>query len=114
MKTPILTATVKEGTRAFSLVPLENYLHLQAMVAIRLRNRDVGAYLLKKNKKSPWQLAFGFTCDGIHSFLSSEEIDGVFDQVEAGLKDFPQAESVTFHLAAFKTDRDAKQVSPLY
>ncbi len=76
------------------------------MVSIRLRNRHLGAYLLKKNQSSPWQLVFGFACEGIHSFLSSEEIDGVFDQVEAGLKDFLPSESVTFHLGAFKTDRD--------
>ena len=88
------------------MAPIENYLHLQAMVSIRLRNRHLGAYLLKKNQSSPWQLVFGFACEGIHSFLSSEEIDGVFDQVEAGLKDFLPSESVTFHLGAFKTDRD--------
>lgn len=67
---------------------------------------NCAAYLLKKNKSAPWQLVFGFSCQGIHSFLSAAEIDGVFDQVEAGLKDFPQSESVTFHLGAFKTDRD--------
>jgi hypothetical protein len=88
------------------MAPIENYLHLQAMVSIRLRNRHLGAYLLKKSKSSPWQMVFGFVCEGIHSFLSVEEIDGLFDQVEAGLKDFPQSEAVTFHLGAFKTDRD--------
>ncbi|MGH2413528.1 MAG: hypothetical protein ACRDEA_07525, partial [Microcystaceae cyanobacterium] len=106
MKQRIPTISIKEGSRKLTMAPIENYLHLQAMVSIRLRNRHVGAYLLKKNKSSPWQLIFGFACEGIHSFLSAEEIDGVFDQVEAGLKDFPQSELVTFHLGAFKTDRD--------
>ena len=106
MKQKIPIITVKEGSRTFTMNALENYLHLQAMVSLRLRNRHLGAYLLKKNKSSPWQLVFGFACEGIHSFLSAEEIDGVFDQVEAGLKDFPQSEAVTFHLGAFKTDRD--------
>jgi hypothetical protein len=106
MKERIPTISIKEGSRTFTMTPIENHLHLQAMVSIRLRNRHLGAYLLKKSKSSPWQLVFGFACQGIHSFLSAEEIDGVFDQVEAGLKDFPQSESVTFHLGAFKTDRD--------
>jgi len=106
MKQKIPIITVKEGSRTFTMNALENYLHLQAMVSLRLRNRHLGAYLLKKNKSSPWQLVFGFACEGIHSFLSAEEIDGVFDQVEAGLKDFTQSEAVTFHLGAFKTDRD--------
>ena len=106
MKQRIPTISIKEGSHTFKMAPIENALHLQAMVSIRLRNRHIGAYLLKKNKSAPWQLVFGFTCEGIHSFLSAEEIDGVFDQIEAGLKDFPQSESVTFHLGAFKTDRD--------
>lgn len=88
------------------MAPMENYLHLQAMVSIRLRHCHLGAYLLKKKKSSPWQLVFGFACEGIHSFLSAAEIDGVFERVEAGLKDFPQSESATFHLGAFKTDKD--------
>jgi hypothetical protein len=88
MKTKIPTISVQEGAGKFVMAPIENYLHLQAMVSIRLRNRHLGAYLLKKNQSSPWQLVFGFACEGIHSFLSSEEINGVFDQVEAGLKDF--------------------------
>ncbi|MGK7874463.1 MAG: hypothetical protein AB4426_14495 [Xenococcaceae cyanobacterium] len=106
MKQRIPTISIKEGSQMLKMAPIENHLHLQGMASIRLRNRHVGAYLLKKNKSAPWQLVFGFTCEGIHSFLSAEEIDGVFDQVEAGLKDFPQSESVTFHLGAFKTDRD--------
>ena len=74
MKSRIPSLSVKEGTRKFTMAPIENYLHLQAMVSIRLRNRNLGAYLLKKNKSSPWQLVFGFACEGIHSFLSAEEI----------------------------------------
>ncbi|MEG3437883.1 DUF87 domain-containing protein [Pannus brasiliensis CCIBt3594] len=106
MKTRIPPLTVQEGSRNFTMTPIENHLHLQAMVSLRLRNRQIGAYLLKKNRSAPWQLVFGFNCEGIHSFLSAEEVDGVFDQVEAGLKDFPRSEAVTFHLGAFKTDRD--------
>ncbi len=109
MKQRMPRISIKEGSRNFQMAPIENYLHLQTMVSIRLRNRHIGAYLLKKNQRAPWQLVFGFACYGIHSFLSTEEIEGVFDQVEAGLKDFPQSESVTFHLGAFKTDRERQK-----
>ena len=98
--------SVKEGSKNFNMAPIENYLHLQTMVSLRLRNRNIGAYLLRKTNTSPWQLVFGFACEGIHSFLSVEEINEVFDQVEAGLKDFPQNESATFHIAAFTKDKE--------
>ena len=106
MKPKMSKISISEGSKNFQMAPIENYLHLQTMVSIRLRNRQIGAYLLKKNKHSSWQVVFGFACEGIHSFLSTEEVEGVFDQVEAGLKDFPQSESVTFHLSAFKSDKE--------
>ena len=99
--------SVKEGSKNFKMFPIENYLHLQTMVSIRLGNRNnIGAYLLRKSPTSAWQLVFGFACEGIHSFLSADEVEGIFDQVEAGLKDFPQNESATFHLSAFSSDKE--------
>ena len=88
------------------MTPIEDYLHLQAMVSFELRHRQVGAYLIRKNKSQPWQLIFGFECLGIHSFKSSDEIEGIFDTIEAGVLDFVKGETVTFHLSAFKTDND--------
>ena len=92
--------------QSFQFAAIENFVHLQSMVSIRLRNRHIGAYLLKQSKSTPWQLVFGFACEGIHSFLSAQEVDEVFDQVESGLKDFPANESITFHLSAFCADKD--------
>ncbi len=106
MKEKIGQKTIKEGHGSFTMTPMEDYLHLQAMVSFELRHRQVGAYLLRKNPSKPWQLIFGFECEGIHSFQSSAEIERVFDVIEAGLKDFLPGETVTFHLAAFKTDSE--------
>jgi hypothetical protein len=98
--------TIKAGKNNFTMTPLEDYLHLQAMVSFELRSRQVGAYLIRQNKSQPWQLIFGFECEGIHSFKSTGEIEPLFDAIEAGVKDFPPGETVTFHLSAFKTDRE--------
>lgn len=96
---------IKEGKNTFIMTPIEDYLHLQAMVSFQLLSRQVGAYLIRKNKSKPWQLIFGFECLGIHSFKSTAEIEPIFDVIEAGLKDFPRGETVTFHLSAFKSDQ---------
>jgi hypothetical protein len=89
--------------------PFEDLVHLATMVRLKLRGRHVGAYLLKKGKADNFCFTFGFECQGIHSFLSNDEVDAIFESLEAGLKELPLGERITFHLAAFSSDRERQQ-----
>lgn len=97
----------KLGDKTFT--PFEDLVHLATMVRLKLRGRHVGAYLLKKSKADNFCFTFGFECQGIHSFLSSEEVNTIFENLEAGLKDLPPGERITFHLAAFSSDKERQQ-----
>ena len=109
MKQKIGTKTIKQGNQKLTLTPFEDLVHLQTMARLNLRGRTIGAYLLKKGKQDPFSLVFGFDCQGIHSFLSAEETEIIFENIETGLLDLPPGETVTFHLGAFKTDRKRQQ-----
>jgi hypothetical protein len=87
-----------------ALDPIENYIDLQAMVEYRGNGQTVGAYLLRKNARSPWHLVFTFRCQGAHSNLSEGQIEGFVDKLEQGLKDLSFDATVTFRLKAYKTD----------
>lgn len=84
------------------LSAIEDMLHYQLMVEFPSQNRSVGAYLLSRNEKDPLSLVFGFEFAGIHSFLSEKVFEEVFERLEKGLKDFPQAR-ITFHLGAYQS-----------
>ncbi len=84
--------------------PIEDLFQLASMVRIELEGRKVGGYLLQKDENS-FMVTFGFECMGIHSTMRAEQIDPVFDALEAGLKDFPQGgECLTIHMSSFTTD----------
>jgi hypothetical protein len=100
---------VKLRRQKIVLEPFEDSVHYQTMVSFRFRGMEVGAYLLKKTPKSPFTLVFGFDCLGVHSFLSNEKLEKIFDLIESGLKDFPIRERITFHLGAYKSDRDRQE-----
>lgn len=91
------------------LDPFEDSVHYQTTISFRYRGMNVGAYLLKKNPKSPFTLVFGFECAGIHSFLADDQLSKTFDFLEAGLMDLPQRERLTFHLGAHKSDRERQE-----
>lgn len=97
----------KLGNKTFT--PFEDLVHLATMVQMKLRGRHVGAYVLKKGKADNFCFTFGFECQGIHSFLSSEEVDAIFENLEAGLKDLPPGERITFHAGAFSSDKERQQ-----
>ena len=109
MKQKIGTKTIKQGNQKLTLTPFEDLVHLQTMVRLKLRGRTIGAYLLKKGKQDPFSLVFGFDCQGIHSFLNQDETEMIFAEIETGLLDLPPGETITFHLGAFKTDRERQQ-----
>jgi len=87
------------------LTPFEDALHLATMLRISLDGRDVGGYILNKaNKKDSFCFVFGFDCRGIHTTLRPEQIDTICNNIEAGLKDIPGGEKLTFHLGSFTSE----------
>ena len=87
------------------LTPFEDSLHLATMLRISLDGRDVGGYILNKaSKKDSFCFVFGFDCRGIHTTLRPEQIDTVCNNIEAGLKDIPGGERLTFHLGSFTSE----------
>jgi hypothetical protein len=80
---------------------IEDSTHLVCMVDYNMRNRRVGAYLLKKNDS--YQFVFGFITDGYHPNLSPDELEVAFDKLENGLKDFPLDESLQIHYQDFRS-----------
>lgn len=83
-------------------VPFEESLDLVTMVHFAIGGREVGAYLLKSG--SQYQLVFGVDCQGIHPILTETEIIATLEQLEAGLKNLPQNESLTIHFSIFADD----------
>ncbi|BAY13470.1 hypothetical protein NIES2098_66650 [Calothrix sp. NIES-2098] len=80
------------------------------MLRIGFNKRDIGAYILTKGtQKDRFCFVFGFDCRGIHSTLRSEQIDTIFDNIEAGLKDIPSGEKMTLHLGSFIDDKARQQ-----
>ncbi|AFY56359.1 hypothetical protein Riv7116_3917 [Rivularia sp. PCC 7116] len=92
------------------LTPFEDALHLATMLKISLDGRDVGGYILNKaNKKDSFCFVFGFDCRGIHTTLRPEQIDTICNNIEAGLKDIPGGEKLTFHLGSFTSEIGRQQ-----
>jgi hypothetical protein len=105
MKEKIGKKNLKGVGKKVNLKPFEDLLHLATLVRLELRNRHVGAYLLKKGD-GRFCFVFGFDCRGIHSYMTSEQLEAVFDNLESGLKDLPANERLTIHLGAFSSDRE--------
>ena len=97
------------GKKTITLKPFEDMVHYQTLVEFHRRGLTVGAMLLQKSEQSPYVLTFGFECPGIHSFLPPEKLAKAFDRLEAGVKDFPPQERVTFHLGAYKSDQQRQE-----
>ncbi|MBW4626848.1 MAG: hypothetical protein KME49_15435 [Brasilonema octagenarum HA4186-MV1] len=92
------------------LTPFEDALNLATMLRIAVDGRDVGAYILTKgSQRDRFCFVFGFECRGIHTTLRTEQIDTICNNIEAGLKDLPPEERVTFHLGSFSTDKKRQQ-----
>jgi hypothetical protein len=92
------------------VTPFEDALNLATMLKIALNGRDIGAYILTKgNQKDKFCFVFGFECFGIHTTLRKDEINTICNNIEAGLKDLPGFESITFHLSSFAEDKTRQQ-----
>jgi hypothetical protein len=105
MKTKIGKRQVDNGEETIRYAPLEDSFQFVSMLRISLGGRRIGGYVLKKELNS-FKIRFGFECKGIHSTLRSEQIDPIFDALEAGLKDLPSNEELTIHLGSFTTDTE--------
>lgn len=80
------------------------------MLKVSVDSREIGAYLLLKgNQKDRFCFVFGFDCKGIHTTLRTDQVETLFNNLEAGLKDLPSEERITFHLGSFSSDYDRQQ-----
>ena len=92
------------------LTPFEDTLHLASMLRVSLDGRDIGAYILTKGtRKDRLCFVFGFDCWGIHTTLSTEQINTIVTNIESGLKDIPFGEEITFHLSSFSSDNQRQK-----
>ncbi len=106
MKEKVGKKSSASGKNETRLTPFEDALHLATMLRIALDGRDLGAYILNKSgQKDDLCFVFGFDCRGIHTTLTAEQIETVFNNLEAGLKDLPLDEKITFHLGFVGSDK---------
>lgn len=97
-----------DGVEERKGTPLEDFFHLSTMLRIELDSRCLGGYVLRKGENN-FKIQFGFECRGIHSALRTDQIDPIFDALESGLKDFPEAEQLTIHMGSFTSDMERQQ-----
>lgn len=110
MKEKIGKQSVGIAGQESRLTPFEDALHLATMLQVKLDGRNIGAYSLTKgSQRDRLCFVFGFDCKGIHTTLRSEQIDTICNNIEAGLKDIPGEERVTFHLGSFSSDKKRQQ-----
>ncbi len=98
----------KVGRKKLDLKPFEDELSLTTMLRMTLRNQHAGAYV-QMATQNRIRFTFGFECKGIHSYLTNEEVESLFDNLESGLKDLPSAERITIHMGAFSSDEERQQ-----
>ncbi|WP_066384078.1 MULTISPECIES: hypothetical protein [unclassified Anabaena] len=106
MKQKIGKQSVAIAGKESRLTPFEDALHLATMLRIALDGRNIGAYILTQGtQKDKFCFVFGFECSGIHTTLSQEQIEPIFNNIESGLKDIPDGERMTLHLGSFSSDQ---------
>jgi hypothetical protein len=104
---------VDNGGVTQKLSPFEDDLNLASFLQVNLNGRNVGAYVLRKGENN-FKIIYGWECVGIHSSLTDEQIDPIFDAIEGGLKDFPSNEELTINLGSFTSDyQRQKQLAQL-
>ncbi|MDX2099012.1 MAG: hypothetical protein SFW36_14645, partial [Leptolyngbyaceae cyanobacterium bins.59] len=83
----------------------EDFNALAGFAQLNLKGRSVGTAILQKSKNR-YQFVFGFTSNGIHDTLRSEQIKPTLSKLESALKELPSGGHLTFHLQSFRDDRD--------
>ncbi|OKH45306.1 hypothetical protein NIES2101_26730 [Calothrix sp. HK-06] len=85
------------------LTPFEDITHLAGITSISLGGRrNIGALIL--TNKEDIQIKFCFDIRGIHPSLPEEQILPIFENIEGGLKELPEGETLTVHLGSFTDD----------
>jgi hypothetical protein len=99
---------VVSGAKSLSVKPIENELNAECVVRFEMRGRNASAFMLQTGDKGNENLQFIFAWNvkGVHSTLKEDQEDGIFDAIEAGLKDLPEGESMTVYMASFASDED--------
>ena len=86
-----------------NLTPFEDITHLAGIASISLGGRkNIGALILKK--KEDIQIRFCFDIQGIHPSLPEEQILPIFENIEGGLKELPERETLTIHIGSGRVD----------
>ncbi|KYC36727.1 hypothetical protein WA1_44420 [Scytonema hofmannii PCC 7110] len=110
MKEKIGKQSVGIAGRESRLTPFEDALHLATMLRVALDGRDIGAYILTKGtQKDRFCFVFGFECQGIHTTLTTDQIETICNNIEVGLKDIPGEERITIHMGSFSSDKQRQQ-----
>ncbi|MEO0825164.1 MAG: hypothetical protein AAFY67_05830, partial [Cyanobacteria bacterium J06642_9] len=95
------------GTQRYRFKPFEDESHLECICRFALRDRDVGAYLLKYRRQLSF--VFGFQAPGIHTLLAQGQAETVLNRLEEGLKGFRPGDRLRLHLRSMADDSARQQ-----
>ncbi|NBD31711.1 MAG: hypothetical protein GVY17_01725 [Cyanobacteria bacterium] len=93
---PVRIANKKGGMDNF--MPFHNSLDLVCFGRTEIENMEVSFYILKGNGQ--WRCVFPFALEGIHTRLTSQQVGIMAQQIEEGIKEFPNDEKATFILGS--------------
>jgi hypothetical protein len=102
-----MTTKPRTGHQRYQFKPFEDETHLECIGSLSLRNRTVGAYLLRRGQQ--FSFVFGFRVPGIHTLLSPEQAEATLARIEAGLKGFRPGDRLRIHLRSFAQDDERQQ-----
>ncbi|BAY59313.1 hypothetical protein NIES2135_61900 (plasmid) [Leptolyngbya boryana NIES-2135] len=86
---------------------IENEFKAECLIRYQLKDGSTAScIMLQSGKKGAesLQFIFGWTCKGLHTSLTPRQEEDAFDAIEAGLKDLPEGERITFHMGSFASD----------
>ncbi|MBW4466332.1 MAG: type IV secretory system conjugative DNA transfer family protein [Pegethrix bostrychoides GSE-TBD4-15B] len=102
-----MTTKPRTGSQRYQFKPFEDETHLECICRLALRERTVGAYLLRRGHQ--FSFVFGFRIPGIHTLLSPEQAEATLARIEAGLKGFRPGDRLRIHLRSFAQDNERQQ-----
>ncbi|MEO0827587.1 MAG: hypothetical protein AAFY67_18435 [Cyanobacteria bacterium J06642_9] len=95
------------GTQRYTFKPFEDESDLECICRLVLRNRDVGAYLLRKGRR--FSFVFGFQLPGFHILLSPTQAETTLTRLSEGLKGLRPGERLRLHWCSFGDDTPRQQ-----
>jgi hypothetical protein len=97
----------KLGIEKLVFKPFENESALECVCRLQSPEEEIGVFLLREGNR--FCLRFGFRLTGIHPLMSPEQVEAVLRRLEAGLRGFPQGESLRIHFRSFANDSARQQ-----